>query len=77
MTTWNQLGIHKRGIVLMNVNGYWDGLLAWVKNAVENGYIGAANADILVSAKDVSEVWPLLTSYKVSAGQMKLDWGNE
>lgn len=77
MTTWNQLGIHKRGIVLMNVNGYWDGLLAWVKNAVENGYIGTANADILVSAKDVSDVWPLLTSYKVSAGQMKLDWGNE
>lgn len=77
MTTWNQLGIHKRGIVLMNVNGYWDGLLAWVKNAVENGYIGTANADILVSAKDVSDVWPLLTSYKVSAGQMKLNWGNE
>lgn len=77
MTTWNQLGIHKRAIILMNVNGYWDGLLAWVKNAVENGYIGAANANILVSAKDVSEVVPLLASYKVSSGQMKLDWGNE
>ena len=77
MTTWNQLGIHKRAIILMNVNGYWDGLLAWVKNAVDNGYIGAANAHILVAAKHVSEVVPLLASYKVSAGQMKLDWGNE
>lgn len=38
MTTWNQLGIHRRPIILMNVNGYWDGLLAWVKNAVEKGY---------------------------------------
>lgn len=77
MTTWNQLGIHQRGIILMNVNGYWDGLLTWVKNAVEKGYIGPDNANILVEAKDVSEVWPLLVGYKVSAGQMKLDWGEE
>lgn len=77
MTTWNQLGIHKRGIILMNVNGYWDGLLAWVKNAVEKGYIGPDNANILVEAKSVNEVCALLSGYKVSAGQMKLDWGEE
>lgn len=77
MTTWNQLGIHKCGIVLMNVNGYWDGLLAWVKTAVERGYIGPANANILVEAKDVKEIWPKLVEYKVSTQQMQLNWGEE
>ncbi|KAJ5471038.1 hypothetical protein N7530_008395 [Penicillium desertorum] len=43
MTTWNQLGIHKVGVVLLNINGYWDGLLAWVRNAVKEGYISASN----------------------------------
>ena len=77
MTTWNQLGIHKRGIVLMNVNGYWDGLLQWVKTAVDRGYIGPDNANILVEAKDVKDVCAILAKYQVSAGQMQLNWGEE
>lgn len=77
MTTWNQLGIHKVGVVLLNINGYWDGLLAWVRNAVKEGYISAANGEILVEAKEVSEVWPKLLTYQASTGQMQLDWGQE
>ncbi|KAK1149912.1 hypothetical protein N8T08_003468 [Aspergillus melleus] len=77
MTTWNQLGIHQMPVVLLNVNGYWDGVLAWVKNAVREGYIGEANGDILVEAKTVAEVWPRLTGYKVSNGRMQLDWSDE
>ncbi|GES62835.1 lysine decarboxylase-like protein [Aspergillus terreus] len=77
MTTWNQLGIHHLGVVLLNVNGYWDGLLAWVRKAVEEGYIGQENGGILVEAKDVAEVWPKLVGYKVSNGRMQLNWGEE
>ena len=77
MTTWNQLGIHKVGVVLLNVNGYWDGLLAWVSNAVKEGYISPDNGKILVEAKNVKEVWPKLVEYKVSNGRMQLNWGEE
>ncbi|CAG8928608.1 unnamed protein product [Penicillium nalgiovense] len=77
MTTWNQLGIHKVGVVLLNINGYWDGLLAWVRNAVKEGYISASNGEILAEAKDVSEVWPKLRAYQVSNGRMQLNWGEE
>ncbi|CAG8929284.1 unnamed protein product [Penicillium salamii] len=77
MTTWNQLGIHKVGVVLLNINGYWDGLLAWVRNAVKEGYISAENGEILAEAKDVSEVWPKLLAYRASTGRMQLDWGQE
>lgn len=77
MTTWNQLGIHQVGIVLVNVNGYWDGLLAWVRNAVKEGYVSPDNGNILVEAKDVKEVWPKLVEYKVSSGRLQLNWGQE
>ncbi|PYH98884.1 hypothetical protein BO71DRAFT_13561 [Aspergillus ellipticus CBS 707.79] len=77
MTTWNQLGIHGSGVVLLNVDGYWDGLVAWVRKAVEEGYIGEENGRILVEARRVEEVWPRLVGYKVSNGRMRLNWGEE
>ncbi|CEL01619.1 hypothetical protein BJX68DRAFT_146074 [Aspergillus pseudodeflectus] len=77
MTTWNQLGIHHLGVVLLNVGGYWDGLLAWVRNAVKEGYISEQNGRILVEAKSVEEVWPKLVQYQISDGRMELNWGEE
>lgn len=77
MTTWNQLGIHRMGVVLLNINGYWDGLLAWVGNAVDEGFISAENGQILAEARDPTEVWPKLLEYRVSNGRMQLNWGQE
>ncbi|KAL4898514.1 hypothetical protein BDV59DRAFT_5749 [Aspergillus ambiguus] len=77
MTTWNQLGIHHMAVVLLNVSGYWDGLLTWVKQAVKDGYINQENGEILAEAKHVAEVWPKLVGYKVSNGRMQLNWGEE
>ncbi|KAL4877681.1 lysine decarboxylase-like protein [Aspergillus karnatakaensis] len=77
MTTWNQLGIHHLGVVLLNVNGYWDGLLEWVKNSVREGYVSKDNEGILVEAKTVEEVWPKLVQYQVSAGRYQLNWGQK
>lgn len=77
MTTWNQLGIHRVGLVLVNINGYWDGLLAWVRNAVESGFITGENGSILAEARDVAEVWPKLVEYQVSRDRMQLNWGEE
>lgn len=77
MTTWNQLGIHRVGVVLLNINGYWDGLLAWVRNAVEQGFISGENGSILAQAHTVEEVVPKLLEYQCSCDRMKLNWGEE
>ncbi|KAL4926487.1 LOG family protein [Aspergillus undulatus] len=77
MTTWNQLGIHHVGIVLLNIAGYWDGLLEWVRNSVREGYVSKENGGILVEAKSVEEVWPALVKYQVSEGRYKLKWEEE
>jgi uncharacterized protein (TIGR00730 family) len=77
MTTWNQLGIHKVGVVLLNLNGYWDGVLQWIKNAVEEGFISRANSDILVAVSEVKDVLPKLRDYKASVDRFQLTWGQE
>lgn len=75
MTTWNQLGIHQRGIVLLNVEGYYDGVLQWVKKSVQEGFVSEANQSILVECKETEEILGVLDGYRLSEGRYKLDWG--
>lgn len=77
MVTWNQLGIHKLPIVLVNVNGYWNGVIDWVKNSIQEGFVGPGNANILAVVEDPKDVVEALTNYKVAEGRFKLDWTNE
>ncbi|KAI5282489.1 hypothetical protein KEM54_002699 [Ascosphaera aggregata] len=74
MTTWNQLNIHTCGIVLLNIDGYWDGLLSWIDKAVEVELIGEENKGIMVRCNDVSRAVEALVDYKVSRGRLDLDW---
>ncbi|KAI9898568.1 hypothetical protein N3K66_006928 [Trichothecium roseum] len=73
-TTWNQLGIHKNGIVLLNIAGYWDGIVQWLDKAVEEGFVKASNKDILVTATTPEGAVKALKDYQVSEGTFKLNW---
>jgi uncharacterized protein (TIGR00730 family) len=77
IVTWNQLGIHKAGIVVLNVGEYWDGLLEWVRNAVKEGFVGEGNRGIIVECRSVEEVVGKLREYRVAEGRFVLDWGDE
>ncbi|KAI9837432.1 MAG: hypothetical protein M1838_004796 [Thelocarpon superellum] len=77
VVTWNQLGIHERGIVVFNVEGYYDGLLQWVANAVDAGFIGKSNQNIMIEAKTATEVVEALRGYVVSKGRFNLAWGKQ
>jgi uncharacterized protein (TIGR00730 family) len=73
-TTWNQLGIHKLGICLLNVNGYWDGILQWLDKSVEEGFVKEANKHILVTASTAEDAIKALREYRVSEATFKLQW---
>ena len=77
VVTWNQLGIHGCGIVVFNVEGYYDGLIAWIRSAVSSGFISGGNAGILVEALSAEECIECLQQYKVSEERMKLDWSHK
>lgn len=75
VVTWNQLGIHARGVVLYNVEGYWDGILSWVKTAVSSGFVSESNKNIMVEARTGAEVVDFLRDYQNAEGRFKLQWG--
>lgn len=77
VVTWNQLGIHNRGVVVLNVEGYWDGLMAWVGGSVEAGFVGESNREIIREARTAEEAVGELRGYRVAEGRFKLEWGNE
>lgn len=74
IVTWNQLGIHARGVVIYNVDGYYDGVLDWVRKAVDAGFVSEGNSKIIVEAKTAEEVVEKLKVYKTAEGRFNLKW---
>ncbi|KAK4669740.1 uncharacterized protein QC763_205650 [Podospora pseudopauciseta] len=75
--TWNQLGIHNKGIVILNINGFYDGIRQWINKSVEEGFIHGGNKNILVEAKTAEEAIRALEEYKVSDAALKLNWSSQ
>lgn len=47
MLTWAQLGIHAKPIGLLNANGFWDGLVGFVRHQCEEGFVRQEHAGLL------------------------------
>lgn len=56
MTTWSQLGIHDKPVGLLNVDGYYNALLALFDKGVEEGFIKPTARHIVVSAPSAGEL---------------------
>jgi len=56
--TWRQLGYHDKPIGLLNVAGYYDGLLAFLRSSVAGGFMGPWQMDLLDTCNEAA---PLLT----------------
>lgn len=63
MITWSQLGIHDKAVGLLNVDGYYNPLLALFDNGVEEGFIKAGARDIIVSAPTAKELVVKMEEY--------------
>ena len=50
MLTWAQLGIHPKPLGVLNVSGYFDGLLGLLAHAVAEGFVRPAHAALLLTA---------------------------
>ena len=53
--TWAQLRMHAKPCVLINTEGYWDGLLAFLDSAVAAGFLRAENKKLLLVAANAGE----------------------
>lgn len=53
--TWTQLGIHAKPTVVVNVLGFWDGLLAMAVRATTDGFVKPVHRDLLREAPTAVE----------------------
>ncbi|XP_008813587.1 cytokinin riboside 5'-monophosphate phosphoribohydrolase LOG3-like [Phoenix dactylifera] len=61
--SWAQLGIHNKPVGLVNVDGYYNSLLAFVDKAVDDGFIKPFQRHIIVSAPSARELVQKLEDY--------------
>jgi uncharacterized protein (TIGR00730 family) len=54
--TWAQLGIHDKPCGILNVDGFFDDLLAFVHHAVGHGFIKARQVDALLISDGVEQL---------------------
>ncbi|EKJ73454.1 hypothetical protein FPSE_06372 [Fusarium pseudograminearum CS3096] len=72
--TWHQLGIHDRGVCLLNMDGFFDGLVNWLGNVVKKGFIGLQDAAILSIASTAEGVVKCLDQKPGFSRKGELEW---
>ncbi|GMF08445.1 unnamed protein product [Ambrosiozyma monospora] len=77
ITTWSQLGIHCKPIVLFNIDGFYDDFIKFLNSAIEKGFISKKNGQIIAIANTAEEVIEKLDNYVVPDGRFTLQWGNQ
>lgn len=54
--TWAQLGIHAKPVGLLNVAGYWNGVLSHLAHAEREGFVAPEHASLLLAAPRPAEL---------------------
>jgi len=70
IVTWAQLKIHSRPCILVNVAGFWDGLLAFLDSCVEQGFIYPENRDLVQIARDPEEALTIVERIWLSRAEL-------
>ncbi|HEX9066471.1 MAG TPA: TIGR00730 family Rossman fold protein [Streptosporangiaceae bacterium] len=52
VTTWSQLGLHAKPVVLLDVDGFWDHLVAQLDRMVQVGLLKSSNRALIQRAAD-------------------------
>jgi uncharacterized protein (TIGR00730 family) len=60
MTTWAQLGLHAKPVLLVNVEGYWNPFLALMAHIVDTGFAAPATTGLYNVVDGVADVLPAL-----------------
>src|SRR5439155_189144 len=73
--TWSQLGIHAKPVGVLNVEGYYDGLLRWLSHAVGEGFVRREHLGLLLFADAPGELLDRFVAWTPPPGPRP--WMNE
>src|SRR5690348_15374095 len=71
--SWNALGYHAKPFALLNVHGFWDGLIGFLDGVTANGFMSPARRAQLLVGNGIGEALDLLDSAS-GASERKMVW---
>lgn len=64
MLTWAQLGLHGKPIGLLNVDGFYNHLVAMIQTMVDNGLLKEINQSMLLVSDSIDKLLDQMKDYK-------------
>ena len=61
--TWGQLGLHRKPVGLLNINGFYDSLKILAQTMVEKGFLKEANRKMLLISDDIEKLIDHMENY--------------
>jgi uncharacterized protein (TIGR00730 family) len=71
LLTWGQLGLHKKPIGILNVEGFYDHLIKFLDHMVSTGLLRMSNRDMVIVSNDIED---LINSMKKYEAPLKAKW---
>ena len=62
--TWAQIGLHKKPVILFNVNGFYDAIISHFEKMLDEGFIRDHQRELIKVATNVDEVIAFLKKVK-------------
>lgn len=63
MLTWAQLGLHKKPIAILNVNGFYDALITLLQTMTEKGLLKEVNREMLLVSDNIDDLLDQMKNY--------------
>src|SRR5690606_28742088 len=64
MTTWGQLGLHKKPIGILNVDGFYDHLIAFIQHMVDTGLLKEENQRMIMYSDKIEDLLEQMEAYE-------------
>ena len=71
--TWSQLGFHEKPIGVLNVDGFYDGLITFLQNQVEQGFVKPNQAELMMHENNAADLMRRLQTFVPQPSSKVLD----
>jgi len=71
--SWNALGYHAKPFALLNVDGFWDGMIGFLDTVTQSGFMSPARRAQLLVADDIGDVIDRLDA-AIGTTEAKMVW---
>lgn len=71
--TWTQLGLHAKPSGLLNINGYYDQLLAFLEHTADQHFVHHSHLELILISRQPGDLLDALFAYQPTLSK-KTDW---